>query len=77
MQRERTSTSLGNDDKVSMCGNFMTVATKKLSEQPLDSVARDCLPYLGAHSNAQPAFSLVVRFTEDNEMGGVNFSPSS
>jgi hypothetical protein len=53
------------------------MAPKKFSEQSLDPIANDCFSYPCTDCNTQPAFSLVVGFDNDNEVGGVNLFPSS
>ncbi len=57
--------------------DLMAMPSKKLSEKPLDPVTDDGLAHSCTDSDAESVFSPVVSFTDDDEMGSVNLSPSS
>jgi len=77
IQRELSCPFPGDNDDVPRSGEFAAVAAEKLSEEPLDPVANDRITHPRADRDAQSVFSLIVRFAEDNKMGGVNLFPLS
>jgi len=50
--------------------------TEKLPQEPLEPVADHRLAYACAYRDAEPAVALVVGFVDDDEMRGMNSSPS-
>jgi hypothetical protein len=53
----------------------MAIAAKKFSQESFDPVANNGLTYACADSDAEPAFSLVVWFADNKEVGSVNLFP--
>jgi hypothetical protein len=55
----------------------MAVATKKFSEKSLNPVTNHRFSHLCTNRHPESVFSFIVRFADNDKMGGVNsLSPS-
>jgi hypothetical protein len=65
----------GDYDDILRRRDFLAVAPKKFPDQSFDPAPDNGLPHFGTDRNAEPAFSIIIGFTENHEMGGLNPSP--
>ena len=67
-----SSPSLGNDHEVPLGEKLAILATKQLSQRPLDAVPDYRVADLGTDGNPQSALTGPTRLTKKNKMRGMN-----
>lgn len=73
LERKVFGPSLRNHQDILIRNDLMPVLAKKLSQEPFDAVADDCVPDSPANRDAQSVLFPIVCLADDDKMGGVNF----